>query len=59
MWTIDKPRLNPYTFSPWDLRRSEQAALNQLACSRRLERGDSAKRCEQEKRRGGGVGGEP
>ena len=59
MWTIDKPRLDPYTFSPLDLRQSEQAALNHLAFSRCLESEDGAKRCEWEKRQGGGVRGEP
>ena len=59
MWTIDKPRLDPYTFSPWDMRQSEQATLNHLAFSRRLESGDGAKRCELEKQQGGGVRGEP
>ena len=36
----------------------EKGGVLQLSCSRCSGRGDGAKRCEQEKRRGGGEGGE-
>ena len=36
----------------------EKVRALQLSCSRCSDRGDGAKRCEQEKRRGGGEGGE-